>query len=96
MLNFHSIIPEFHGVETPNSLKNEIRQMLIFPSFVEGNEPVINLLLLIIEVVFGLDVPEQILKGTNHVSVKSNANHLDQYLVQVLNSRVSFDVSIAN
>lgn len=70
--------------------------MLIFPSFVEGNEPVINLLLLIIEVVFGLDVPEQILKGTNHVSVKSNANHLDQYLVQVLNSRVSFDVSIAN
>ena len=56
----------------------------------------INLLLLIVEVVFGLDVTEEVLEGTNHVTVEANAYHLHQDLVQVLNCCVTLDVSVAD
>lgn len=41
----------------------------------------VDLLLLIVEVVFGLNVPEKVLECTNHVTVESNSNHFDQDLV---------------
>lgn len=70
--------------------------MLIFPCFIKRNEPVINLLLLIIKMIFSLDVSEEVLESTNHVSVKSNSYHFDQNLIQVLNGSVTFNITIAN
>ena len=56
----------------------------------------VNLLLLIIKVILCLDVPKQVLERTNHVTVETNANHFNKYLVQVLNRRVPLDITVAH
>jgi hypothetical protein len=58
MLDLHSIVAEFHRVKAPDTLQNQVRQMLILASFVQRNQPVINLLLLIIKMVLCLNVTE--------------------------------------
>ena len=77
VLYLHGIVSKFHWMETADSFKYQVRQMLIFSRFVEGYQPMIDLLLLIVEMVLRLDVSEQVLECTNHVTVESNSNHFD-------------------
>ena len=56
----------------------------------------IDLLLLIIKMIFSLDITEQVLERTNHITVEANSNHFDQDLVQVFYSRMSLNITITN
>lgn len=70
--------------------------MLVLPCFVERDEPVVDLLLLVIEMVFCLNISEEVLESTDHVSVKTNPYHFDQNLIQVLHSSVALDVAVTD
>ena len=96
VLYLHGVVAELHRMETAHTFENQVRQVLILASFIKRNQPMIDLLLLIIKMIFSLDITEQVLERTNHVTVKTNSNHFDQDLVQVFYSRMSFDITITN
>jgi len=56
----------------------------------------VNLLLLIIKMIFGLNVTEKILECTNHVAVEADTDHFYKNLIEIFNSGVPFNIAISD
>ena len=92
---------DHHGIELVpvvvkalHSLKDLVGHKLILPGFVKGDQPVVQRLLLLSELVSSLNSSEQILKSTDHVPVEADTYHLNDDLVLVLIICVPLNVPI--
>jgi len=70
--------------------------MDVLSNLAHRHHPVIYALLLFIDFTFRLDLSKQSLEYTDHVTIKSNANHFDSNGEKELRLCVTFDITVPN
>ena len=94
LVDRHGIILVFIVVKVSDTDSYLVRHHSILTGLVQRYEPMVQRFLLIGKLVFRLNGGEDLLEGTDHVTVEANADHLNHNLELILLGSVSLDVSV--